>query len=154
MFLYLVQHAEAKKEEEDPARGLSEKGLNDIQKVASLISKSTVSVAEIFHSSKLRAAQTAQVLADALKPEKGVSEKDGLSPLEDPSLWQEKILTAGDNTMLVGHLPHLGKLASLLMCGDAEKHLVSFKMAGIACLERYDNHTWSLQWMITPDLIP
>jgi len=34
MFLYLVQHAEAKKEEEDPARGLSEKGLQDIKKMA------------------------------------------------------------------------------------------------------------------------
>ena len=30
MFLYLVQHGDAKREEEDPARPLSEKGLRDI----------------------------------------------------------------------------------------------------------------------------
>jgi hypothetical protein len=30
MLIYLVQHAEAKKEEVDPSRSLSEKGLQDI----------------------------------------------------------------------------------------------------------------------------
>ena len=31
MFLYLVQHAEAKREEEDPQRPLSEKGIKDLK---------------------------------------------------------------------------------------------------------------------------
>ncbi len=39
MFLYLVQHAEAKPESEDPQRGLSERGMKDIKKVASFIGK-------------------------------------------------------------------------------------------------------------------
>jgi phosphohistidine phosphatase SixA len=29
MFIYLIQHAEAKREEEDPERGLTEKGFMD-----------------------------------------------------------------------------------------------------------------------------
>jgi phosphohistidine phosphatase len=36
VFIYLVQHAEAKREDEDPSRPLSEKGLQDI-KVASYV---------------------------------------------------------------------------------------------------------------------
>ncbi len=39
MFLYLVQHAEAKREEEDPLRPLSENGLRDIKKVAFHVSR-------------------------------------------------------------------------------------------------------------------
>ncbi|MDH5202552.1 MAG: hypothetical protein OEZ31_08980 [Nitrospirota bacterium] len=55
--------------------------------------------------------------------------------------------------MLVGHLPHLGKLACLLLCGDIEKNIVTFKMDGIGCLKR-DNKDWSLQWKILPKFSP
>ena len=39
MRLYLVQHGEAKKVEEDPLRPLSEKGREDIQRVAKYAEK-------------------------------------------------------------------------------------------------------------------
>lgn len=153
MFLYLIQHAEAKKEEEDPARPLSEKGLQDIKNVATYVERLNIKVREIFHSGKMRALQTAQVLADHLKPEKGISEKDGLAPLDDPQIWFDRISKMNEYTMLVGHLPHLGKLASLLLCGDMDKNIVTFKMAGIVCLKRDDTGAWSLQWMITPEIV-
>jgi len=52
--------------------------------------------------------------------------------------------------MLTGHQPHLGKLASLLLCGNEDKDIVSFKMAGVVCLSRDDSGAWSLQWMLVP----
>lgn len=153
MLLYLVQHAEAKREEEDSARPLSGKGLEDIKKVASHLSSLNINVDQILHSTKLRAEQTAEVLSENLKPSKGILKTDGLSPLDDPALWAENLKNVKDNTMFVGHLPHLAKLASLLLCGDAEKNIIAFKMAGIVCLKRDDNRAWSLQWMITPEVI-
>ncbi|MCL4500363.1 MAG: hypothetical protein M1438_00725 [Deltaproteobacteria bacterium] len=39
MLLYLVQHAEAKSEAEDPQRDLTAKGLRDIQKTAAYLGK-------------------------------------------------------------------------------------------------------------------
>ena len=54
MFLYLVQHAEAKRDDEDRARPISQKGLEDISKVAAYVSLLNISVSEILHSSKLR----------------------------------------------------------------------------------------------------
>lgn len=152
MLLYLVQHADAKREEEDPSRPLSEKGLQDIKKVASYVSQLNIKGYKIFHSSKLRARQTAEVLSENLKPTKGVSEVDGLTPLDDPKIWAERLKDIPDDIVLVGHLPHLGKLTSLLLCGDADKGIVSFKMAGIVCLKR-DDSAWSLQWMLTPEMI-
>ncbi|MEW6003381.1 MAG: phosphohistidine phosphatase SixA [Nitrospirota bacterium] len=153
MFLYLVQHAEAKREEEDPSRGLSGKGRQDIRKVASHAAKLNLKLSQIFHSGKTRALQTAEVLAGNLKPEKGISQTDGIAPLDDPRIWGERLKGMREDIMLVGHLPHLGKLASLLISGDPERNIVSFKMAGIICLKRDEGGNWFLQWMITPDIV-
>lgn len=153
MFLYLVQHAEAKKEEEDPLRGLSEKGLQDIKKVASYAEKLNIKITLIFHSGKKRALQTAEVLAEHLRSEKGISEADGLAPLDNPQIWFGRISKIDEDTMLAGHLPHLGRLAALLLCGDKEKNVVDFKMGGIVCLKRFEDGRWSLEWMIIPEVI-
>ncbi len=153
MLIYLVQHADAKKEEEDPARGLSEKGLQDIIKVSSYMSQLNLRIEAIFHSTKFRAKQTAEVLSENLKPVKGISEVDGLAPLDNPDIWAERLKDTQTDIVLVGHLPHLAKLASLLLCSDAEKNVVSFRMAGIVCLRRDEAGAWSLQWMMNPDIV-
>jgi phosphohistidine phosphatase len=154
MFLYLVQHADARKEEEDPYRSLSEKGIQDITRIASYIWQLNLKVLRIFHSSKLRARQTAEILFEYLKPRKGLSEVDGLSPLDNPDIWAARLLDIQDDAILVGHLPHLARLASLLLCGNSEKNIVIFRMAGVVCLKRDDAGVWSLQWMLTPEIVP
>ena len=152
MFVYLVQHAESKSEQEDPSRSLSAKGMHDVKKVASFASQCNLKIHMIFHSSKLRAKQTAEVLSERLTPAKGVSEVDGLAPLDDPAIWAERLKDIPEDVILVGHLPHLDKLASLLLCGDKDKNIISFKMAGIVCLERTDTGSYALQWMVTPEI--
>jgi len=153
MFLYLVQHAKAKSEEEDPDRPLSEEGLFDIERVAAYVSQQGFAVDTIFHSNKLRAKQTAEVLAIHIKPSASITEKDSMAPLDDPAIWAERLNGMTRSVMLTGHQPHLGKLASLLLCGDADKHIIAFRMAGIVCLGRDDSGIWSLQWMLIPDVI-
>ena len=153
MFLYLVQHGDAKKEEEDPARPLSDKGIEDVKKVASFMFRLKITVEEVLHSSKLRARQTAEIIADSLNITKGVSETEGLAPLNEPILWAEKLKTKTHSLMLVGHLPHLGKLSSFLLSGDKEKSIIAFKMGGVVCMKRDDSGTWTLQWIITPEIV-
>ena len=152
MLLYLVQHAEAKKEEEDPERGLTDKGYRDIARSAVHAQKLGVKVSVIYHSGKKRAGQTAQVLADYLKPEKGATKTDNLAPLDDPAAWSKRISEMNEEIMLVGHLPYLAKLSGLLLCGVKERMFVDFKMAGIVCLKRFDDGRWALEWMITPEM--
>lgn len=153
MLLYLVQHGEAKEKEEDPSRGLTVKGKNDVEKISVYMSKLAIQVDQILHSGKLRAEQTADIFSASLKTVQGVAKTNGLLPLDNPSIFNEKLLSIESNTVLVGHLPHLGKLASLLLCGDTDKHVVSFNMAGVVCLARDNNGLWSLQWMITPAVV-
>jgi phosphohistidine phosphatase len=151
MFLYLVQHGEAKREEEDPSRPLSDKGVEDVKGVASNVSRLNLEVKEVFHSGKARAKQTAELLTGNMRIAKGVSQTDGLAPLDDPGVWAERLKGKRESLMLVGHLPHLGKLSSLLLIGDKEKNIIAFKMGGIVCLKRDEVGMWSLQWMITPE---
>jgi phosphohistidine phosphatase len=153
MFLYLVQHGEAKREEQDPLRPLSDKGIEDVKRVASYISRLNLEVEEVLHSGKTRAKQTAELLSGSMRTAKGVSQTDGLAPLDDSGLWAERLKQKKNSLMLVGHLPHLGKLSSLLLSDDKEKNIIAFKMGGVVCLKRNDAEMWSLQWIITPEIL-
>ena len=154
MKLYLVQHGEAKSKEEDSSRPLTEKGIKDAEKVAEYISKLGVKVKKIFHSGKLRAKQTAEIYAKHLKPEDGVSETDGLNPLDPPETWIKKLKNIDEDIMLTGHLPHLSKLASALVVGDENMEIIKFRNAGVTCLERDEQGKWKILWAIPPEMVP
>lgn len=155
MHLYLVQHAEAEPEEVNPQRPITQKGRSDTERCALLASRgSRVSTAVLYHSGKTRARETAEILAEYLIPAGGVIESPGLLPKDDPAIWMERLLQHSEDCMLVGHLPHLARLASLLLCGDAAKGIVEFKNSCILCMKRSDAAVWSVQWMLIPGLLP
>jgi phosphohistidine phosphatase len=154
MLIYLVQHAEAKKEEEDPARDLTEKGRRDLARVADQAGRLKLAVSQVFHSGKTRALTTGEILAAALRPAKGISATTGLAPLDDPRIWAERISQMDEDVVLVGHLPHLARLAALLICGDQGKGVINFKMGGMVALRRGDAGSWAVEWMIIPEILP
>ena len=63
MYVYLVRHGEAKKEEQDPEQGLTDDGAGEVRKVAAYAEKIGVRVSQIFHSPKRRARETAALSA-------------------------------------------------------------------------------------------
>lgn len=52
MYLYLVQHGEAKREEEYPARGLTKKRIDDVLHVTAALREMNVPMSRILHSGK------------------------------------------------------------------------------------------------------
>jgi phosphohistidine phosphatase len=153
MYLYLVQHGEAKREEEDLRRGLTKRGYDHVSYVAAALQKMNVPVSRILHSGKTRAMQTAQILANTLRPERGVAETDSLAPMDDPHIWIKRIAETDEDIILVGHLPYMAKLAGLLLCGDTEKTCVDFKMGGVVCCRRFDDGKWAVEWVIVPEMV-
>lgn len=153
MLLYLVQHAEAKREEEDPARPLSERGLSDIRRISDFLATGGLKVSKILHSGKLRAKQTAEALAEGISAAGGIEQVGGLAPLDDPGVWRDRLKEELEDMMLVGHLPHLSKLAGLLLAGDPERRVVGFRPGGVVCLERDEVGSWSVRWVLTPELL-
>jgi len=153
MKLYLVQHGIPKPESEDPQKPLSEIGKMEVEKVAQALKKAGIKVAQIFHSGKLRAKQTAEIIGDYLNPSEGILEAEGLKPLDPSEIWANKLSDFKDSVMLVGHLPHLQKLCSMLIVRDAEKPVIKFRQGGVVALERDDKGNWIISWIVYPDFL-
>jgi phosphohistidine phosphatase len=152
MLLYLIQHGEAAPEDLDPQRRLTEKGAEDVGKIADLLRPLGLTVKSVWHSGKARARQTAEIIGPAM----GVSvptKHAGLSPNDPTSPIQVEIAGVDGDLMIVGHLPFLGKLASALLTGSESADIVAFQQGGIICLERLRETKWKTLWMIIPDLL-
>lgn len=153
MKVYLVRHGDAVSSQFDPQRPLGEQGLADIRKVASFIKPLEISVEHIWHSGKLRAAQTAEILAGAVLVIKDCSAHNDLGPNDDVTIIADELDTYDTDLMLVGHLPFIAYLTSLLVTGKETANVVAFDAGSITCLDRRAPGQWQIEWMITPELL-
>ena len=153
MKLYLVQHAKAASKEANPERPLTEEGQRDIRKVASFIKPLNLCVDYMWHSGKKRAEQTANALAEAIEINKDQTARTGLGPNDDVAALKDELNSTRQDIMIVGHLPFLARLASLLLAGSESDDTVAFKNAGIVALARSEENRWQIEWMILPELL-
>lgn len=153
MRLYLMQHGKPVSKEKDPDRPLSEQGRDDVEKVSQFLQRYHVTIDEIIHSGKTRARQTAEIVMSRLNPLKAPIAKSGLSPLDDVKEIASEINKRDKDLLITGHLPHLGKLASLLIAGSDSVPIVSFRQGGVVCLEKREEDGWNISWMLIPDMI-
>jgi phosphohistidine phosphatase len=152
MKVYLVRHGEAVSSQFDPKRPLSEQGFADVRKVASFIEPLKISVENIWHSGKLRAAQTAEIMTGVVVV-KDYSAHEGLGPNDDVTIMAEELEAYDTDLMIVGHLPFLAYLTSLLVAGKETANVVAFDAGSIACLNRSDPGQWQIEWIISPELL-
>ncbi len=151
MRVYLVQHAEAMSEEQDPDRPVTDLGREHTKWTGEMAAAFGVDVKEIRHSGKTRARQTAEILGDVLSPREGVVDVSGLAPLDDVEPAAKGLDQEGEPVMLVGHLPFMERLAGRLLTGDADQLVIDFRNAGIVCLDKKDKR-WQASWIITPEM--
>ncbi len=153
MRVYLVQHGKAKPAEEDPTWGLSDEGCAELRQVVDFLAGLRITVSLIQHSGKKRAEETAHVFATAIRCTAGPCHTTGLDPSDDPSTTANFLKVYTDDVLIVGHLPHLEGLMSLLLTGSPDRCPVKFANAGIVCVEKCQNGTWSLVWAVVPELL-
>lgn len=152
MGLFLVQHGKSQPREVDPGQGLSKVGFSKVEQIAKVAQGYNVVVSRIVHSGKRRALQTAEILDAFLQPASGIREESGLKPLDDVAAWAEKIDPA-ENLMVVGHLPFLSRLTSLLIAGSTDNPVFKFQNGGIVCLDiDPDSLSWVIRWALMPDI--
>jgi phosphohistidine phosphatase len=152
MDLFLVQHGEAKSETEDPERSLTDRGAESVRRMAAWAAQVGLGVDQIRHSGKKRAEQTAALLAERLSPLQGTIAVEGLNPNDDVRPVAEALQSGSGSVMMVGHLPFLDRLASLLLTGDPEAEVVRFRNAGIVALSKLEGK-WAVNWAVPPDLV-
>ena len=152
MKLFLVQHGEAKTKQQDPERPLTDRGIADTEKAVRWMSKIEEPIDQILHSGKRRAEQTAQIFASFLDPSRGSVPATDLNPNDDIRVVARQLGEQYKSLMIVGHLPHLSRLAGLLLTGDPENQVVEFINSGVVCLTGQDKQ-WTLSWAVVPDNI-
>lgn len=156
MELYLMQHGLAKTREEDPDRPLTDEGRAAVGRVADRVAALGLKPDRVYHSGILRARQTAEILAGRLGIPERVEARPGLEPL-DPvgpvAGWLDELAARLGAVVLVGHLPFLDRLASLLVAGNEEAQVVAFRMGGLVKLVPKGNRPgYSVAWALTPEL--
>ncbi len=157
MKLYLVRHGQAAEPHQDPERGLTDKGKADGGKVGAAVAEKSVTISRTLHSPKKRARETAEILASFVMADGEVEDTDGLLPDDEPGVWAKRISelageSEGDlmsDLMLVGHLPYMELLTSLLTTGEEHKTSVIFETAAVVCLKGSGGE-WTLEWKVTP----
>ena len=144
-----MQHGEAVPEQVDPERPLSEQGTQDIRRLAARLAAMGAQPGKIFHSGKLRAAQTARLIAEALSPAVEPEQAEGLKPNDDPAAFITRIEQAGHNMLVAGHMPFVSRLCSMLLTGTTAADFASLP-GTLFCLERKEGK-WGLACMLRPD---
>lgn len=151
--LYVLQHGDAVSKKENPDRPLSSKGLLDIQHLSKYLVEQDTGIRCIFHSGKLRAEETAQIIADSLEasidPEKisGIGPNDNVVEFVD----DEKLIQSlhMGNVLIVSHMPFVSNLCSTLLTESIAVKF-DFTPGTLACLF-YEYEEWSMEFMIHPD---
>ena len=161
MQLYIIRHGIAIAREDpkcppDPERYLTEEGVEKTKAVAKGLASLSESPGLFVTSPYARAAQTAEIFADALDYSKQkIRRSELLLPGAEPTLLFRELAREkqGSSIFLFGHAPHLDDvIATALGC---KKHVTSLKKAGVALLElkRISPPAGVLAWLATPKML-
>ncbi len=156
MKLFLLRHADAVHGFPDADRPLSPKGISQIKELArSIKHKSTGNIENIWHSPLLRAKQTATLFEKNFDLKSKTFVREELVPGGSVESLAYELETLDQDTLLVGHNPHMEALTSFLLKKNSHPSIVAFKKAGIACLEYSSDpdQSWILQWYAFPNLL-
>ena len=153
MKLYLVRHGKAEDIADNSGeRPLSARGMADIEAQAKLLDNAGVRVANVFHSGKLRARQTAEILSTLIAPEVMPAVLDNITPMDATSHLAREIDGWDDDTMVCGHNPFMEAMAARLLTDDDEENVVLVKTGTVMCFERGPGGNWAMNWMTIPKL--
>jgi len=153
MNLYLIRHGDAETDKPDEERSLTPSGVEAVKKTAQWVTKATESPAILLSSPLKRAQETAGYFAKGWNV--GIETVEWLHADVDPSVVIEALKKRREQSIaLVGHLPNLGLLMGVLLCGLPPKEIMLPK-GSIAYLTMKTPEPASarLKWLITPEII-
>jgi phosphohistidine phosphatase len=163
MNLYLLRHGVAVEPdtrgyEKDADRALTQEGERKLWQITEAMEALELSFDLILSGPYLRARQTAEIVAEALKARKRLELSDSLTPGGSTKKLVDllnRLQPPPDNVLLVGHEPYLSGLISLLVAGDTTSAVV-MKKGGLCKLSTESlkhSRCAALEWLLTPKLM-
>ena len=151
MKLYLMRHGEAEGIYDGDEPSLSARGEAEVNRIGEALSSMDSRLDHIFHSGKLRARQTAEIIKSKLGVDIPISKKEGLKPNDPVSAFVGNLRENDENILIVGHLPFMAKLTSCLLAEKESEMMIAFGTASVACLEHSSLYSWNLHWFVNPE---
>ncbi len=151
MRLYIVQHGDSVPKDIDPDRPLSDRGRADIQRLTEWLLSHNVQIAQILHSGKTRAKETAEILRPLLKSPSQIHESAGLAPNDSPEAFLYQLRDPRKDTLVAGHMPFAARTVSQALTGAPDRQLVEFVPGSVAGIERNDGASWRLFVFARPE---
>lgn len=148
MNLYLMRHGLANDVSTDPEQGLSDSGRADVQRLADRLKQKPVTFHQVFHSSKTRTRQTAEIMQQTLSERAAVSPHPHIKPNDNPDMLLQDIHNWRQDTLVVSHLPFLPSLIAELT-GHTPAD-IGFQPATLVCMQGDMNTGWDILWVETP----
>ena len=160
MKLYILRHGIAVEPgtpgyAKDADRPLTPEGERKLRQIAEAMEALELSFDLILASPYLRARQTAEIIAEALKARKKLELSDSLTPGGSVKKLVEllnRLQLSPESVLLVGHEPYLSGLISLLVSGK-ETFAVVLKKGGLCKLSTdflQHGRCAALEWLLTP----
>jgi len=138
MLLLLVRHAQAGDHDpsrwpDDRDRPLTDKGRKTQRRMSRLLGRLDLTPSLVLASPWLRAAQTAQILVEALELEHPPVPCDALAADPEASRLAECVGDPGPDAIvaMVGHSPWIEELAALLLGGSVSGLRIAFPKSGV-----------------------
>jgi len=151
MRLYIVQHGDSVPKDIDPDRPLSNRGRADIQRLTEWLSSQDVQIAQILHSGKTRARETAEILRLLLKSRRQMHQREGLAPNDSPEAFLNQLRDPEKDTLVASHMPFVARAVSQALTGAPDRQLVEFVPGSVAGIERGDGASWRLFMFAQPE---
>ena len=148
MKVYFVQHGIAQSKEMDANRPLTETGQAETRRIATHLQQQGIKISHVFHSGKLRAAETAAIFSTVLGTPESTA-ISGMGPNDDTRLLIDHLQQK--DALYVGHLPHMQRVVSRLLTGDESTNTIHFQNSAAACVELTPTGN-SLIWFLTPEV--
>ncbi|MYG40313.1 MAG: hypothetical protein F4201_05805 [Nitrospira sp. SB0677_bin_15] len=139
---------------EDRSRPLTDEGIEKTRKAAKGLVRLRVTPTQLLCSPYLRTRQTADILKETLDCVGQPQQYLELQPDASPEKFLNMLASfSGDDCVFcVGHEPHLGHTAGIMLLGQAVSGL-SFKKAGACCIRFHGKPRLGngvLQWWLEP----
>ncbi len=159
MELYLIRHGEAAERgdeyPDDSKRPLTSQGIARLKKQVRALEALGVGFDLIITSPLARTRQTADVIAESLKPRPTVATSDALAPAGTPAAVVQELgrHARKARVALVGHEPNIGELAARLVGARVP---FEFKKGAICRIDFETlppKGTGTLRWFLPPKML-
>jgi phosphohistidine phosphatase len=159
--LLLLRHGIAEDRaagQDDASRPLTAEGVKKTRQAAAGLAEVIEPPDLILTSPKLRARQTADLVANAL--DMRAQSLDALGTQAPERIVRKLQSYRQDTLLIVGHEPTFSRIVALLCTGNADAEILELKKAGCACVEfdpesdpAADFPHARLLWLLTPAIL-